>query len=81
MCRRFIDVLLFFKKHIAQQCTFKLHQPDSVVESYDGLTVDEKAKVRDTLYNNSRFYLETTNSYADETATEEETDLKNRGLC
>lgn len=49
-----------------------------MVETDDGLTADEKAKVPDTSYKNAKIYLETIKYNADESTTKEETDSKNK---
>lgn len=66
----------YSKEHFASQCTFNSYQLYCKAESYDGLTVDEKAKILVTSYRNIKEYSAIKKSDTDETATTKEIDSK-----
>lgn len=45
------------KEQLSTQCTLKLHQLELVVDNYKGLSTDDKTKVPDASYKNTKVYL------------------------
>lgn len=54
-----------------------MYQFCHVIENYEGVTDNEKAKIPDRYYKNTKAYLVITKCNCGETATKEEIDSKN----
>lgn len=62
------------KKHIAPQWILKFYQLDHMIENYECLSADERAKLLDTLYKNIKLHLAITRSNTEERTTKKVTD-------
>lgn len=76
--RKIICHYFYCKEHIDPLYTLKWHQRDLVVENYEGLTADEKAKIQDTSYKNAKAYLLLTNSNNNETTSKKKPKSKKK---